>query len=204
MPPTGRCPLRRPAALDLGTAELITFTSGVSSAGGSLVAYKAEGPVILAATDGTLSTLTTGGAGVSLTVSAAAQSGYRITAASATPTAGASDALTIKLVDQYQNVVTTFNGDKNLTFSGLGNAPSGTVPTVTSKTGSAVNLGTAELITFTSGVSSAGGSLIAYKAEGPVTLAATDGSLSTSTTAGAGGRMTVSVAAANKLAVTTQ
>src|SRR3989442_418445 len=136
MPPTGRCPLRRPAALDLGTAELITFTSGVSSAGGSLVAYKAEGPVTLTVTDGSLSTSTTGGAGVSLTVSVAAQSGYRITAASATPTAGASDALTIKLVDQYQNVVTSFSGDKTLMFSGLGNAPAGTIPTVTSKTAS--------------------------------------------------------------------
>src|SRR2546425_13213418 len=40
-----------------------------------------------------ISTTTTGGASVSLTVSAAADSGYRITAASATPTAGASDAL---------------------------------------------------------------------------------------------------------------
>src|SRR5439155_5555933 len=105
------------------TATTITFTSGVNSPGGTLVAYKAEGPVTLTATDGTLSTSTTGGAGVSLTVSASAASPYRITAASATPTAGASDALTLKLVDQHQNVVTSFNGDKNLTFSGLGNPP---------------------------------------------------------------------------------
>src|SRR5205823_14502609 len=169
------------SAVNLGTAELITFASGVSSAGGSLVAYKAEGPLTLTATDGTLSTSTTGGTGVSLAVSAAAQSAYRITAASATPTAGASDVLAIKLVDQYQNVATSFNGDKNLTFTGLGNAPSGTIPTVTDKTGSAVNLGIATTITFASGQSSAGGSLVAYKAEGPVTLAATDGTLSTAT-----------------------
>src|SRR5207244_3680543 len=87
----------------------------------------------------------------------------------------------IKLVDQYQNVVTSFNGDKNLTFSGLGNAPDGSVPTVTSKTGSAVNLGTATTITFASGQSSAGGSLVAYKAEGPGTLAAPDGTVPTVT-----------------------
>src|SRR5439155_1539878 len=143
-------------------------------------------------------------AGVSLTVAPAAPSAYRITAASATPTAGASDALTIKLVDQYQNVVTSFNGDKNLTFSGLANAPGGTVPTVTSKTGSPVNFGTATTITFASGQSSAGGSLVAYKAEGPVTLAATDGTLSTSTAGGAGVSLTVSVAAASQLAFAQQ
>src|SRR5437870_5204298 len=163
---------RTGAAVDLGAATTITFTSGQNSAGGTLVAYKAEGPVTLAATDGSSSTTTTGGASVSLTVSAAADSGYRITAASATPTAGASDALTIKLVDQYQNV-SSFSGDKGLSFSGLNNARNGTVPTVTSKTGAAVDLGAVTTITFSSGQNSAGGSLVAYKAEGPVTLAAT-------------------------------
>src|SRR5439155_1184584 len=140
--------------------------------------------------------------GVSLTVSVAAQSGYRITAASTTPTVGTSDTLTIRLVDQYQNVVTSFSGDKTLTFSGLGNAPAGTIPTVTDKTGSAVNLGTATTITFASGQSSAGGSLVAYKAEGPVTLAATDGTLSTSTAGGSGVSLTISAAAANAYRIT--
>src|SRR5438477_42955 len=166
--------------VNFGTATTITLASGESSAGGGLVAYKAEGPVTLAATDGTLSTSTTGGTGVSLTVSPAAQSAYRVTAASTTPTAGASDALTIKLVDQYQNVVTSFNGDKTLTFTGPGNAPSGTIPTVTDKTGSAVALCLPAALPISSGVNSAGGRLVAYKAEGPVTLAAMDGTLSTS------------------------
>src|SRR5205814_1812157 len=122
------------SVVNFGTATTISLTNGVNSAGGTLVAYKVEGPVTLAATDGTLSTSTTGGAGVSLTVSPAAQSAYRIAAASTTPTAGASDALTIKLVDQYHTLLTTFHGDKILTFTGLGNAPDGSVPTVTSKT----------------------------------------------------------------------
>src|SRR5207244_416840 len=100
---------------------------------------------------------------------------YRLTAASATPTAGTTDALTIKLVDQFANTVTNFSGDRDLTFSGLNNAPDSTVPTVTSKTGSAVNLGTGTTISFTNGVSSAGGMLVPYKAEGSVTLTATDG-----------------------------
>src|SRR5205085_1452386 len=47
---------------------------------------------------------------------------YRITAATSSPVAGASDALTIRLVDQFGNTVTSFTGDKTLTFSGLGTA----------------------------------------------------------------------------------
>ena len=155
-----------------------------------------------ATSGGTLTALIGGSA--TITVSPVTASAYKITAASATPTAGASDALTITLVDQYGNTVTSFSGDKTLTFSGLGNAPGGNVPTLTSKTGSAVNQGTSELITFTSGVSSAGGSLIAYKAEGPVTLNLTDsGSLSSTSTGGSGVSLTVSGATANHLAFST-
>src|SRR5438094_335009 len=47
-------------------------------------------------------------------------SAYRITAATTSPVAGASDGLTIRLVDQFGNTVTTFTGDKTLTFNGLG------------------------------------------------------------------------------------
>jgi trimeric autotransporter adhesin len=191
------------SAVNEGTGTTITFSSGQSLAGGTLIAYKAEGPVTLAATDGTWSTSTSGGAGVSLTVFAAANSAYRITAASTTPTAGTSDALTIKLVDPYQNV-STYSGDQTLTFSGLGTAPNGTAPTVTSKTGSAINEGTPTTITFASGVSSSGGTLVAYRVEGPVTLAATDGTLSTSMTGGTGASLTVSSATANHLAFSTQ
>src|SRR5204863_300894 len=169
--------------VNLGTATTITFASGQSSAGGSLVAYKAEGPVTLAATDGTLSTSTTGGAGVSLTVSVAAATAYRITATTTSPVAGATDALTIRLVDQFGNTA-SFSGTKNLTFSGLGAAPDGPLATVTDNTSVARNLGTATSISFVSGVNSAGGVLIARKAEGPVTLNATDGTLSTTNVAG--------------------
>src|SRR5262249_58113272 len=83
--------------------------------------------------------------------------------------------------------VASFSGDKNLTFSVLADAPNGSHRTVTDKTSAAVSRGTATTITFASGTSSAGGSLVAKKAEGPVTLAATDGTLSTSTTGGTGG-----------------
>src|SRR5262249_18751620 len=117
-------------AINEGTSELISFTGGVSSAGGILVAKKAE-TATLNVTDGTLSSTSTGGSGVSLTVSAAIANAYRLTAASTT--AGASDQLTITLVDQFGNTVTGFSGDKTLTFSGLSTSPSGAVPTVTDK-----------------------------------------------------------------------
>ncbi len=102
--------------------------------------------------------------------------------------------MTITLVDQYGNLVPSFNGDKTLTFTGLATADDGTHPTVTDKNGSAVNLGTSEAITFASGVSSpASGAAVlkAYKAEGPVTLNVSDGTLSSTSTGGAGASLTI-------------
>src|SRR5439155_9478261 len=156
------------AAVNEGTSELITFTSGVSSAGGILVAKKVETATLNVSDSGGLVLTSTGGVGVGLTVSATAANAYRITAASVTPTAGANDQLTITLVDSFGNTVTTFTGNKTMTFSGLGNSPSGAVPTVANSAGTAVNEGTAETIAFTSGVSvtTAGqGILVAKKAE---------------------------------------
>jgi hypothetical protein len=184
-------------AVNQGTSELITFTNGVSTAGGILVAKKAEAAT-LAVTDGTLSSTSTGGAGVSLTASPATANAYRIAAASTTPTAGANDQLTLTLADQFGNTVTGFSGDKPLTFSGLGTSAAGNAPTVTDKTSTAVNEGTSELITFTNGVSTAGGNLVAKKAE-TATLAVTDGTFSSTSTGGTGVSLSVSAAAASKL-----
>jgi hypothetical protein len=126
------------------------------------------------------------------TINPAVANAYRITdAASGLPTASVGDQLTITLVDQFGNTETSFSGDKMLSFSGLSTADDGTLPTVTSKTGAAVNEGTSELITFASGVSSAGGILTAYKAE-TKTLNVTDsGSLSSTSTGGAGVSLTI-------------
>jgi hypothetical protein len=140
---------------------------------------------VLTATATVLSGTKTTTTSPAFAITPAAANAYRITAATTSPTAGVADQLTVKLADQFGNTVTSFTGDKSLTFSGLSNAGNGTHPTVTDKTGAAVNLGTATTITLTSGVSTAGGSLIAYKAE-TNTLAATDGTNSTSSTGGAG------------------
>jgi len=116
--------------------------------------------------------------------------GYRIAATTAVPAAGAGDPLTITLVDGGGNTITSFNGTRTLTFSGLATADDGTPPTVTGNTGSAVGLGTAELMTFVNGVSSsAGGAAVlkAYQAEGPVTLDVVDSAGVSSTSPGGAG-----------------
>src|SRR5439155_1288906 len=136
------------SAMPEGASEAITFASGVSSVGGILVAKKAEGPVTLAATDGSLTSSSAGGTSPSLTVSAATANAYRISAASTTPTAGANDQLTLTLVDQFGNTETGFSGHKTLTFAGLATSTAGNVSTVADKTGTAVSEGTSELITF--------------------------------------------------------
>jgi hypothetical protein len=125
------------------------------------------------------------------TVDAAAAAAYRLSATTTTPTPGVADALAITLVDQFANIVTSFNSEKTLTFGGLATAADGTHPTITDKTGAALNLGSPTTITFTAGQNSAGGVLRTYKAEGPVTLNATDGTLSTATTGGAGVALTI-------------
>jgi hypothetical protein len=190
--------------VSLGTGTTVAFVNGISSPTVNLVAYD-TGAATLAATDGTLSTTGTGGTGAALTVGVAAQSAYRITAASSTPTAGAADALTITAVDQYGNTVTSYTGNHSLTFSGLSTSPNGTVPTVTQRSGlggGGINLGTATSIGFSSGVNNNGGTLVAYKAEGPVTLAVTDGTYTSAMPGGTGASLTVSGGALAGYAVT--
>ena len=98
-------------------------------------------------------------------VSHATASKFVITGAS-TLTSGLTNALTISAKDAYGNTATAYTGDKSLTFSGANaNATPVLQPSVTDKTGAAVDFGTATTITFTNGVSSAGGSMVLYKAE---------------------------------------
>src|SRR5206468_3011457 len=67
------------SAINEGSSTTITFANGISSAGGLLTAYTAE-TATLTATDGTLSTSSTGGTGVSLTVAPAAATHLAISA----------------------------------------------------------------------------------------------------------------------------
>jgi hypothetical protein len=96
-----------------------------------------------------------------------------------TPTAGAANSLTITAKDAANNTVTTYTGSKSLTFGGASLAGSNH-PTVTNSSGTAVAFGTAETISFTSGVatvsSSRNGSMSLYKAES-ANITVTDGTL---------------------------
>ena len=103
-----------------------------------------------------------------VTLASGALDHFSLAAATTTPTAGAGDNLTITAKDIAGNTVTAYGGDQTLTFSGASTIGAN-VPTVTSKTGTGVAFGTAETITFTSGVASVSGSnngvMTLYKTE---------------------------------------
>ena len=85
---------------NLGTATSITFSSGVATA--TLVAHKAE-TATLNVTDGTHSSISTGGAGVSLTVSAGTATKLAYTTVPGTGTAGTAFSVTVQSQDTYGN-----------------------------------------------------------------------------------------------------
>ena len=124
------------------------------------------------------------------TVNVGAVSKFVITG-SAAQASGASNALTITATDAGGNKITTYTGSKSLTFSGASSIGAYT-PTVTNSSGTAVNFGTATSITFTNGVTSAGGSMVLYKAE-TASISATASGMTTLTPL----NVTVSVGSTN-------
>ena len=140
-----------------------------------MVLYKAESASITVG-DGLISQA----ANLAVTVTSAAANKLTL-AGGGSQIAGAANALTITAKDVYGNVNSSgandYDGDKSLTFGGAANSPNATVPTVTSKSGSAVNFGSSTTVTFSHGVSSAGGSMVLYKAES-ASITVTDGSIS--------------------------
>ena len=100
--------------------------------------------------------------------------------------------MTINAHDAHGNDI---NGAVNLTFSGAGSI--GTYnPTVTNNAGTAINFGNTTAITFTNGVSTAGGVMTLYKA-GTVGIVVSDGSGHVASLS-----VTVTRAGASKLAFT--
>jgi hypothetical protein len=123
-----------------------------------------------------------------------------LSAASTTPTAGAADNLTITAKDSFGNTATTYTGDKSLTFSGAGSVGSNN-PAVSNKTGTAVNFGTSDTITFSAGQATVSGSnngvMKLYKAE-TASISVTDATLtsnSLSVTVSAGSAASLSLSA---------
>ncbi|HEY7830113.1 MAG TPA: hypothetical protein VIC06_06070 [Solirubrobacteraceae bacterium] len=185
---------------NFGTATAISFVAGVTTVAGAnngvMKLYKPE-TALITVSDGTINN----GAGLSVTVAAAAAASFSMTAASITPTAGEADNLTITALDAFSNVAITYVGSHNLTFGGAANSPNVIHPTVSSSTGVATNFATAEAITFTNGVATVAGAnngvMRLYKAEtASVTVA------SGAVTNGAGLSVTVASAPASRLAWT--
>ena len=175
--PGGAAPTVGGTAFGGGSAiKTVTFSSGVATV--DLVAYNAGAGQTLAATDGTHSTADSGGSPLSLTVSQAADSAYRLTG-TGSPQVGVNYTVNVALVDQYQNV-SAFTGSTNLTFNNTSTLSAGADGSVATVNGVAQN--TAASVSFTSGTGSA--ILVAHKAESGKSVTVTDGSLTSSTPGG--------------------
>ncbi|WP_459471052.1 invasin domain 3-containing protein [Aquirufa beregesia] len=95
-----------------------------------------------------------------------------------TQIAGNTQTITITAKDASGNTITSYAGDKALTFSGaLSSLSPVTTPKVTDKNSNQVSMGTAATITFTNGVATT--NLALYLAE-TVNIAVSDGSLTAS------------------------
>jgi hypothetical protein len=137
----------------------------------------------------------------SFDVTAGPAAQLQLAAATATPTAGAGDNLTITALDAGGNTATGYTGAHSLTFGGAAASPSGAQPTVTNSSGTAVAFGTPETITFTNGVASVSGSsngVMTLRKAATSSVTVSDGTISN----GGGLSITVSPGTAAKLAWT--
>jgi hypothetical protein len=186
------------AAVAFGSATAIEFNSGVatvaSSKNGVMKLYKA-GATSVGVSEGSVSAQ----AALSLTVSPSTASKLVLGAASSTPAAGASDALTVTAQDTYGNTATSYTGSHSLTYSGASASPGGNVPTVSNSSGADIAFGSATATTFSAGVATASGAangaMKLYKS-GATSVKVGDGSLTS-----AANTITVSPASASKLAL---
>jgi hypothetical protein len=125
---------------------------------------------------------------------------FVLEAQTTTPTAGATDNLTITAKDSLGNTATSYTGSHSLSFGPVSDSPSGAHATVTSSAGAATNFGAATAISFSAGVASVSGAnngqMTLVKA-GATQVTVTDGSISN----GAGLAVTVSPATAASLSL---
>jgi hypothetical protein len=129
------------------------FSGGVASLTGKIVFTGATGSGLFTAASATSKV------GSSGTVQIVAGGATRLVLNGvASMSAGGSQSLTITAKDASGNTVTTYTGTKNLTFSGADTSGSGSVPTVSSASGTAVPFGAVTAITFTNGIATVSGS----------------------------------------------
>jgi hypothetical protein len=170
-------------ATAFGTATAITFTNGVatvsSTKNGVMKLYKAEAATI-SVSDGTIESES----GPTVTVAPLAMSKLVLSAATATPVAGAEDALTTTAQDTYGNTATTYTGSHSLVYSGPVASANGNTPTVSDKSGNEVAIGTATPTNFTAGIATVSGEtngqMTLYKAAA-ASVKVTEGSISSAT-----------------------
>jgi len=147
-------------------SAVLNLASGAQVVAGFQLVNATETPTITATNNAVGAT---NGTSDVITVNSGAATDLVITG-SPTMTAGGTNALTITAIDQFANTAASYDGAKNLTFSGLAAAPIGTIPNV-----DGTDFASATLVTFSSGVASA--ALSAFKAEGVVQVEVTDGGI---------------------------
>ena len=194
-----------------GTVDL-TSNRTIGSGGGTTAAFTAG---VLAST-----TITLNQSGASSTVTATKTSSIEtgtsntftvtpdtaanlsLAATTTSPTAGATDDLTVTAFDAFGNVATGYTGDVSLTFGGASTIGSFT-PNVIDKNGVARDFGVGTTIAFVNGqatvLAGANGVMTLYKAESTsITVSDAANSLSN----GAGLAVTVAPGAADHLTIT--
>jgi hypothetical protein len=159
--------------IPIGTATPIVFSAGVAAASGDkngeLIVYK-SGATTIKATEGSITHTA-----VALTVAAGAASKLILTPATTTPVAAASNNITLTARDAYENTATSYAGSKSIVFSGAEASPSGAAATVTNTAGTAINFGSATVLTFTSGATAT--RVLKLNKAGAAGVSATDGTV---------------------------
>jgi hypothetical protein len=162
-----------PSAGTCASGSRVTFSAGAATA--DITLYDAQ-TVTLTASDNV-----SGDSGsLGLAVGPTAVARLSLGAATTTPTAGATDNLTITALDTYGNTATSYTGTHNLTFGGA-NAIGTYKPTVTNSSGTAVNFGSTTAITFSNGISSGAGDVMTLYKTGTANITATDGTITNGT-----------------------
>ena len=132
-----------------------------------------------------------------------------LSAASATPDAGAADNLTVTAVDGAGATLTGYTGSHNITFSGAEASSSGSKPTVSNSSGKAIAFGSKTKLNFSAGVATVSGSkngAMKLYAAGAAEIEASDGTLETEApltlvvSAGAATKLTLSAATTTPVA----
>nr|WP_319272843.1 MBG domain-containing protein [uncultured Draconibacterium sp.] len=128
-------------SIDFGTATTMTFNSGVST--GLMVLTKVETAEVKASEN---AIVTPDEYDLDVVVSHAANNYFAVTGAS-TQTAGVAQNITVTMYDAYNNIATSYDGDKLLTFSGANPSLYGNIPEVIS-----TDFGTETTVTFINGI----------------------------------------------------